>query len=264
MSANIEELRREKERLEKERAEIERQLAKAEAKEKAEAALKALESLKEYTRRIDALKHERQQVLENMRELAPRLGDYSYAAEDFRSSIPAARASMRQPELFDKLLAELEQAEIHIEPRVPRFRLFKQLYAIGTLQASSRRMVIGVTAPVLDPELLGAIEALDQRFPGLARITWASQASSRRLKPGLEPRRSDGDFAESLQFAANDTGTLDSILPLALVALNQSASWLEAGGFDEPERWFEPIEETPKEETPEGETSAPSEASSKS
>lgn len=240
MSANIDELRRQKERLEKEREEIERQLAEAERREREHAAQALVDELRALTGRIDGLKEERHQLLSRIREAAPRMGDFSYAADDYRLSLPAARASLKQPELFDKLLAALTTAGFHVEPRAPRFRLFRGLRPVGTLQVFARRLVVAAVEPILDPELIAAARALDAEYPGLASLELASSKKERRVREGISPRLPGGDYAVGLTCTASDTGSLDAVVPLALRALDHVAAYWERWTPDTEAKVFEP------------------------
>ncbi len=239
MAVSIDELRRQKERLEKEREEIERQLAQAERREREKAAATLVTELRDFTRRIDALKQERHQLLLRIREAAPRLGDFTYAADDHRLTLHAARAAMKQPELFDRLVQALDAADLHVEPRAPRFRLFRGLQPVGTLQLTARRITLTAGEPILDPAILTAAEELGARYPGLCALELATH---RRLREGLPDRPRDGRYATSLTVVATDTGTLDTVLPLALQALEHVAQYLERVTPEEELRLFEPLE----------------------
>lgn len=242
---SIDELRRQKERLDKEREELEKQLQEAERKEREAAALTLVRELRDFTRRIDALKEERHQLLMRIRESAPRLGDFTYASEDHKLAINGLRAGMKQPELFDKLMRALEEHDLHIEPRTPRFRLFRGLRPVGTLQIHAKRIVIVAGEPVLDYAIITAAQELNARYPGLAVVEYAEH---RRVRDGIPGRPADGRYAVSMQFAATDTGSFDVVLPLALQALDHVAGYWEHVTPDEEARIFEPF--TPAPETP--------------
>ncbi len=240
MSASIEELRKEKERIEKEAAEVERKLQEAVRLERETEAAKLLPQLFELTARIDALKEERQQLLYRARESAPRLGDFTYASEDYRLTLQSARAGLKQPELFDRLVAALAAANLHVEPRAPRYRLFRGLQPVGTLHISPRRISITASDAILDGALIDAAKELDSRFPGLAVVELASSKKERRVREGVPQRLPNGDFATSMTFHATDTGTLDAILPLALQAIDHVAALRERVTPDDEARLFEP------------------------
>lgn len=239
MAINIEELRRQKERLEKEREEVERQLQDAERREREGASLLLVKELRAYTERIDALKQERHQLLLRIREAAPRLGDFTYGADDYRLTLQGARAAMKQPELFDKLMLALNAADLHVEPRSPRFRLYRGLRVAGTLQVHAKRIAIVAGEPILDYAILTAAQELDARFPGLAQIEYATH---RRVREGVAGRPADGRYAVGIHFVANDTGSLDAVLPIALQALDHVVSYADRVTPDEEMRLFEPVE----------------------
>lgn len=240
MSVNIEELRREKERLEREREDVERRLQAAERQAREQEALTLVDELREFTRRIDALKDERHQLLRRIRETAPLLGDFTYAQDDHRLTLQSARAGLKQPELLDRLLAALDAAGIHVEPRAPRFRLFSALRPVGTLHVASRRIALTVGEPVIDGALIREAAELDAAYPGLAAVERASAKKLRRVREGHPGRLPNGDYATSLTLAASDTGSLDAILPLALRALAEVAAFWARVTPDEEARIFEP------------------------
>lgn len=240
MSLDIEELRKQKERLDREREEVERRLSEAERHEREQAAAHLVDELRAMTVRIDALKDDRQKLLLKIREAAPRLGDFTYAQDDWKLTLQAARAQMKQPELLSKLLAALEGAGIHAEPRAPRFRLFRGLRPIGTLQVHAKRLSIVAAEPVLDPAILDDVRALAQAYPGLATLELASEKKERRVREGSPVRAPDGDYALAIHFAAADTGSLDAVLPLALRAFEHVASYWERWTPDTEARLFEP------------------------
>lgn len=237
MAMNIEELRRQKEKLDRERDELERQLALAEQREREAQASKLVAELREFTRRIDALKEERQELLLRIRESAPRIGDFSYASEDYRLTLQSARAAMKQPELLDRLLNAIDDAQLHVEPRSPRFRIFRGLRPVGTLQLHPKRMVIVAGEPVLDYAIITEAQELNARYPGLVHVEYAEH---RRVREGVPGRPPDGRHAVSMQFAANDTGSLDAVLPLAVRALDHVATYLERITPDDEAKIFEP------------------------
>lgn len=251
MALEIEELRRQKERLEKEKEEVDRQLADAERREREAAAGHLVDDLREITGRIDGLKDERQKLLLRIREAAPRMGDFSYAADDWRLTLHASRGAMKQPELLDRLLRALSEANLHVEPRTPKFRLFRGLRPVGLLQVAAKRLAITAIEPILDPELIAAVRALDAQFPGLVHVELASVKKERRVRAGFPARLPDGDYALSITFTANDTGSLDAVLPLALRALDHVAAYWERWTQDEEARIFEPWTDAP------GATAAP-------
>ncbi len=238
--ADIEELRREKDRLEKQREEIDRQLAEAERKEREKAARHLVTELRAMTKQIDALKDDRQKLLLRIRDAAPKLGDFTFAQEDWKLTVAAARASIKQPELLETLLAALERADLHLEPRTPRFRIFRALHPVGTLQVHAKRLSLVALEPVLDPEILEEVQALGRAYPGLASVEWASERKVRRVREGLPLRLPDGDFATAVHFAAADTGSLDAVLPLALRALEHVAAYWSRWTPAEEARLFEP------------------------
>jgi prefoldin subunit 5 len=242
MSTSIEELRKQKERLEKEREDVERQLAEAERRERERSAAHLVEELRTFTGRIDALKEERQQLLQKIREAAPRLGDFTYAADDYRLTLQGARAAMKQPELLDRTLAALAGAALHVEPRTPRFRLFRGLRAVGTLQLTAKRITIAAGEPIIDATILADARALDATFPGLVTV---ELATGRRVRENVPGRTADGSYATAMTFVATDTGSLDTILPLALRALDHVAAYQERVTPDEELRLFEPVEVPP-------------------
>ena len=96
MTLSIDELRAQKDRLDREREEVERRLQEAERLERAGAAKVLIAELREFTRRIDELKDERQKLLGRIRDVAPRVGDFTYAAEDHRSA-PRGPRPHKQP-----------------------------------------------------------------------------------------------------------------------------------------------------------------------
>jgi hypothetical protein len=238
MALDIEELRRQKERLDRERDELERRLQEAERLEREAAAVALVRELRNFTQRIDALKEERHQLLQRIREAAPRIGDFSYAAEDHRLTLQAARSLMKQPELFDKVVAAIVEADLHVEPRTPRFRLFRGLRPVGTLQFHAKRIVITSGEPVIDYAIISEAQELSARYPGLAQVEYADH---RRVREGVPGRPADGRYAISMQFAAGDTGSLDAVLPLAMRALDHVASYWEHVTPDEEARIFEAV-----------------------
>lgn len=241
MSAlSIEELRRAKEQLEREREELEKRILEAERLERENAARSLLPQVLELSARIDALKEERQQALLRIRDAAPRLGDFSYGQEDYRLSLTAARGGMKQPELFDRLTSALKEGGFHLEPRHPRFRVFRSLRPVGSVQFSSRRMVLTASEPILDGTILQAAKELDASFPGLAVMELASARKERRVRPEVPGRLPEGDYGLSLTFAATDTGSLDAVLPLALRAWDHVAAYWERWTPDDEARLFEP------------------------
>lgn len=240
MAANIEELRREKERLEREREEVERRLAEAERFEREQAASGLLDELFAMTDRIDAMKAERQAMIARIREAAPRLGDFTYAQEDWKLTVQATRTGFKQPILVDRILEALQQAGLRIEPRAPKFRLFHKLRPVGTLQIAPKRLVLTASEPVLDSAIVDAVREIEVRYPGLASIEWASEKKVRRVKANIPFRIANGDFATQLTFAATDTGTLDVVLPIALRALDHVAAWWDKWTPEEDARVFEP------------------------
>lgn len=267
MAMSIEELRKERERIEREREEIERRLAEAERSEREQKASALVVELREMTERIDALKHERQQLLSRIREAAPRLGDFTYASDDYKLSLASARTAMKQPELLDKLVAALAGAELHVEPRAPRFRVFRGLTPVATLNVSARRLTLAVAEPVLDPELVTGAQQLDAQFPGLAMVALASADKKRRVRETISPRMPNGDFATGITFAVVDTGSLDAVLPLALPSMLHVAEYWRRHTSDEEARIFEPwpfetpaaAADAPEKEEPES-TEAPMDA----
>jgi hypothetical protein len=238
MSHDLEALRRERERLDREREAIDRRLAEAERHERRKAAELLVRELCEATRRIDALKVERTALLRRIRELDPRGGDFTYAAEDDRLALPVVRASMKQPELLDKLLAALDAAGLHVEPRAPRFRVFRGLHPVGTLQIHPKRLVLAAIGPVLDGALLDDAAALDRRYPGLLHVTWDT---TRRVREGVPGRAADGRCAAGLSAGASDTGSLDAVLPLLVRALDHVAGFCEQLSTADEARLFEPV-----------------------
>jgi len=238
MSLSIEELRRQKEQLDRERELLEQQLLQAERREREAAAQEQLAQLVAQTARIDALKAERRALLDQIRAAVPHLGDYSYAQDDDRLTLSWARTTLKQPELLDKLLEVIRAGQLHIEPRTPRFRLFRALRPVGTLQVHPRRLVVVVTEPVLDGTLLTAVDDLNQRYPGLAVVSWETE---RRLCADVAGRRDDGRYAASIQFTAGDTGSLDAVLPLLAQALDHGATFAERQAAGETSLLFEPM-----------------------
>jgi hypothetical protein len=239
MAVSIEELRQHKERLEKEREDVERRLQDALRKEKEEIAARALPKLWDLTARIEALKVERQQLLDQAREAAPRLGDFTYGSDDYKLTLAAARTSLKQPELLDKVLAALAKAELHVEPRLPRFRLFRRLSPVGTLHVSRSRISLAAVDCILDGSIIEATRELVGAYPGLATLELASETRVRRVREGIASRLPDGDFALSISFHANDTGSLDAILPLAMRALDHVAAYRDHFSPAEEARLFE-------------------------
>jgi hypothetical protein len=240
MSATIEELRKAKERLDKEAVEIERKLQDALRAEREAAASRLLPELIELTARIDAMKEDRQKLLARIREAAPRLGDFSYAAEDYRLTLQSARTSMKQPELLDRLMSAFVSAGIHVEPRAPRFRLFQGLHPVGALHVSARRISITASDVILDHDIIAEARTLDAKYPGVAAVEMASEKKERRVREGVPARAPNGDYATGISVYATDTGTLDAILPLALAALEHVAAFRQHTSPEEEARLFEP------------------------
>lgn len=240
MAVSIEELRKEKERLERERESIEQRLQDALRKEKEETALRLVPKVLDLTERIEALKVERQQLLDQVRETAPKLGDFSYGAEDYRLTVAASRAMLKQPDLLDKTLAALKKNGLHIEPRLPRFRLFRELDPVGTLHVTKNRLSLAAVDGVLDGAIIDATRELVAQYPGLASIELASERKERRVREGVAGRLPGGDYATAISFHANDTGSLDAILPLAMRALEHVAAFRETLTPAEEKRIFEP------------------------
>jgi hypothetical protein len=195
--------------------------------------------LRDFTKRIDGLKEERQALLLRIRESAPRMGDFTYGIEDYRLTLQASRAAMKQPELFDKLMQALEAADLHVEPRSPRFRLFRGLRPVGTLQLHPKRLSLVALEPIIDYAIITEAQELDARYPGLVSIDYASH---RRVREGIPGRPAEGRYATAIQFNANDTGTLDTVLPLALRALDHVAAYWEGIAPGDEAKLFEPIE----------------------
>jgi hypothetical protein len=222
MATDIEELRRQKERLDREREALERQLADAERVEREKAADLLVKDLRDLTSRIDALKGDRVKLLSRIREVSPRHGDFTYAAEDDRLSLPVARTAMKQPELFDKLMAALVAADVHVEPRAPRHRLFRGLRPIGWLQLHPKRIALAATGTIIDGELLADAVKASVAWPGLVNVTWEE---TRRLREEVPERTVDGRFALGVSASAGDTGSLDVVLPLLLRALDHVAHY---------------------------------------
>jgi hypothetical protein len=240
MAASIEELRKEKERIEREREEIERRLQEAMRREREQVALELLPELLDLTNKIDTLKETRQQLLVRIREAAPRLGDFTYASEDYRLTLHSARLGFKQPELFDRMLSLLAGAHLHVEPRLPRFRLFKALHPVGTLHISSRRISIAAVDAVIDPAIIREAIALNEAFAGLVAIEYASEKKDRRVRATVPERLPNGDYALSMTFHANDTGTFDMVYPLALRALEHVATFRDHLTPDREAQLFEP------------------------
>jgi hypothetical protein len=236
MAIDIEELRRQKERLDREREALERQLADAERRERERAADVLVRDLRDTTARIDALKGERVRLLARIREVSPRHGDFTYAAEDDRLALGVARAAMKQPELFDKVVAALDAADLHVEPRAPKFRLFRGLRPVGTLQLHPKRIGIAAAGPVVDGELLAALAEAAAAWPGLVHIVWDEQ---RRVREDVPGRAGDGRFAIGVSASAVDTGSLDVVLPLLVRALDHVATYLSEVSPADESRLFE-------------------------
>jgi hypothetical protein len=262
MSVTIEELRKEKERLDKEAVEVERKLQAALRAEREAAAAKLLPELFELTARIDAMKEDRQRLLHRIREAAPRLGDFSYASEDYRLTLQSARASLKQPELLDRLTAALATAGIHIEPRAPKYRLFHGLHPVGFLHVSARRISITAADVILDHGLIDEVRELDAKYPGVAAIELASEKKERRVRAGVPSRSPTGDYATAISLYATDTGTLDTVLPLALRALDHVAAFRQHTSPEDEQRLFEPwpVDGSGAEPSAEGPIAVPSAA----
>ncbi|MFM2153409.1 MAG: hypothetical protein RL199_1844 [Pseudomonadota bacterium] len=238
MTTDIEELRRQKERLDREREALERQLAEAERREREKAADLLVRELRDTTARIDALKGERVKLLARIREVSPRHGDFTYAAEDDRLALGVARSAMKQPELFDKLMAALEAADFHVEPRAPRFRLFRGLRPVGTLQLHPKRIGLSAVGNIIDGDLLSAATEAAASWPGLVHVTWDA---TRRVRAGVPGRPPDGRFATGLSASAGDTGSLDVVLPLLVRALDHIATYLSEVAPADESRLFEDV-----------------------
>lgn len=238
MTLSIEELRAQKDRLDREREEVERRLQEAERFERAEAAKVLITELRDFTRRIDELKDERQKLLGRIREVAPRVGDFTYASEDHRLTLSSARAGMKQPDLLDKVMAALHETDIHVEPRTPRFRLFHGLRPVGTMQVHPKRLVITVSDPIIDYTIITEAQELNTRYPGLAELEYADH---RRVREGVPGRPAGGRYALSLQVRAADTGSLDVVLPLAVRALDHVASYWDHVLPGDESKIFEPM-----------------------
>lgn len=240
MAVSIDELRKEMERIEREREEVERRLQEAMRREREKVALELMPQVTELTSKIDAMKEERNQLLLKIREAAPRAGDFSYASEDYKLTLQAARAGLKQPELLDRVIAALTEAKFHVEPRAPKFRLFRHLNAVGTLHVSARRISIAAVDAVLEPAIIQETEALNTQFPGLAAIELASEKKERRVKEGVPDRLPNGDYALSINFHVTDTGSLDAVMPLALRALEHVAGFRDRVTPEMEGRIFEP------------------------
>lgn len=240
MAIDIEELRREKERLDRERQEVERKLLEAERVAKEAEAASLVEQVHALTVQIDDLKRDRQNVLMRIRDNAPRIGDFTFAQDDWRLTLHAAREGLKQPELLDKVIEAFKERNLRVEPRQTKFRIVRGLRPVGLLHVSSRRVTLVANEPVLDPALIDEVTALGEKFPGLCAVELASGVRKRRVKEGVPNRRPDGDYALSLSFFATDTGTLDTVLPLALRALEHVAEYWTRWQPEDDMRLFEP------------------------
>ena len=240
MAVSIEELRKEMERIEREREEVDRRLQEAMRREREQIALKLMPQIEELTSKIDGMKEERNQLLMKIREAAPRAGDFTYAAEDYKLTLQSARSGMKQPDLLDRLVTALQEAKFHVEPRAPRFRIFRTLNPVGTLHVTAKRISIAAVDAVLDPAIINEAMALNTTFPGLVAFELASEKKERRVKESVPDRMPNGDYALSITFHANDTGSFDSVLPLALRALSHVAEFRERVAPSEEAKVFEP------------------------
>lgn len=240
MAIDIEELRREKERLDKERQDIERKLLEAERVQKEAQAAALVAEVHDFTARIDDLKKERHQVLMRIRDAAPRIGDFTFAQDDWKLTLHAAREGLKQPELLDKTLQALAENNLKVEPRAPRFRLVRGLRPVGQLHVTGRRVSLTANEPVLDSALIDQALELGQMFPGMVAVELASAKKKRRVKEGVPGRRDDGDYATSISFFAIDTGSLDAVLPLAMSTLDHVAEYWTRWQPDDEVRLFEP------------------------
>lgn len=252
MSVSIEELRKEMERIEREREEVERRLQDAMRREREQIALKLMPQIIELTSKIDAMKEERQQLLTKIRESAPRAGDFTYAAEDYKLTVQSARAGLKQPELLDRLTKAVVEAGFHVEPRAPKFRIFRHLNAVGQLHVTAKRVSITANEPILDPTIIADAQAINTTYPGLVVVELASEKKERRVREGVPDRMLHGDYGLSITFHAADTGSFDAVLPLALKALEHVAAYRERITPDEESKIFEPwpVEPMPTDAAP--------------
>lgn len=245
MAVDIEELRREKERLDRERQDIERKLAEAERVEREAKAASLIAELHAFTARIDDLKKERQDLLMKIRDAAPRIGDFTYAQDDWRLTLHAAREGLKQPALLDKLVEAFAAHDIQVEPRNTKFRLVRGLRPVGLLHVSGRRVTVVASEPILDAAIIDNAQALGEKYPGMCVVELASTTSKRRVREGIPGRRPDGDYATAISFFAMDTGTLDAVLPVAMSALDHVAEYWTRWQPDDELRLFEPLPEAP-------------------
>lgn len=245
MAIDIEELRREKERLDKERQDIERKLVEAERVQKEVEAASLIAEVHAFTAQIDDLKKERHRALMHIRDMAPRIGDFTFAQDDWKLTLHAARESLKQPELLDKVRAALAATNLQVEPRNTKFRIVRGLRPAGLLHVSGRRVSITANEPIMDWAIIDQALQLAQMFPGMCAVELASASKKRRVKQSVPGAREDGDYALSISFFAIDTGSLDAVLPLAMSALDHVAEYWSRWQPDDEMRLFEPWPDEP-------------------
>lgn len=258
MAIDIEELRREKERLDNERQDIERKLLEAERVQKEEEAASLIAQVHGFTARIDDLKKERHETLMHIRDMAPRIGDFTFAQDDWKLTLHAARQGLKQPELLDKVLEGLSANNLQVEPRNTRFRIVRGLRPAGLLHVTGRRVSLTAAEPIMDSSLIDKALELAEMFPGMVAVELASAKKKRRVKEGVPGRRENGDYATSISFFAIDTGSLDAVLSLALSTLDHVAEYWTRWQPDDEIRLFEPWPDEPM--NPPAEAAQPSTA----